>query len=103
MIIFVAKHQLLKTLISVLLYDVSLKGAAPFDKDTLLSSRKLGFGINLQKLIFDHVVHINKIFLTDALMNVQVNEKGEANYLNAINAGACNAKMLKLKVVTEVI
>jgi AsmA protein len=26
------------------------------------------------------VVHINKIFLTDALMNVQVNEKGEANY-----------------------
>ncbi|MFI5124273.1 MAG: AsmA family protein, partial [Chitinophagales bacterium] len=66
--------------LTLTLYDVSLKGSAPFDKDTLLSSRKLGFGINLKKLVFDHTVHINKIFLTDALVNVQVNEKGEANY-----------------------
>ncbi|HVU85509.1 MAG TPA: AsmA family protein, partial [Puia sp.] len=66
--------------LTLTLYDVDLKGSAPFDKDTLLSARKLGFGINLQKLIFNGVVHINKIYLTDALMNVQVSENGEANY-----------------------
>ena len=45
-----------------------------------MSARKLGFGINLQELIFNRAVHINKLYLTDALMNVQVSEKGEANY-----------------------
>lgn len=63
---------------------MDLRGSAPFDKDTLLSARKLGFRINLKKLIFDPVVHVNKIFLTNApMMNVQVNAKGEANYNSA--------------------
>jgi AsmA protein len=66
--------------LTLTLYDVDLRGSAPFDKDTLLSARKLGFGINLQKLILDHVVHINKIYLTDSRVRVLVNEKGEANY-----------------------
>lgn len=68
--------------LTLTLYNVDLRGSAPFDKDTLLSARKLGFGINLKKLIFDRVVHVNKIFLTDARMNVQANAKGEANKIN---------------------
>ncbi|HTB27168.1 MAG TPA: AsmA-like C-terminal region-containing protein [Puia sp.] len=66
--------------LTLTLYDVDLKGSAPFQTDTLLSAGKLGFGVNIQKLIFNHQVSINKIFLNDAYMHVLVNEKGEANY-----------------------
>ena len=66
--------------LTLTLYDVDLKGSAPFQTDTLLSAGKLGFGVNIQKLIFNHEVSINKIFLNDAYMHVLVNEKGEANY-----------------------
>ena len=42
---------------------------------------KKGFQIiNLKSLIFDKAVTIDKIFLSDAFVNVKVNEKGEANY-----------------------
>ena len=66
--------------LTLTLYDVDLKGSAPFQTDTLLSAGKLGFGVNIQKLIFNHQVSINKIFLTEAYIHVLVNEKGEANY-----------------------
>jgi AsmA protein len=62
------------------LYDVDLKGSAPFLQDTLLSAERLGFGINLKKLIFDHLVSINKIYLTGAYIHVMVNDSGQANY-----------------------
>jgi AsmA protein len=66
--------------LTLTLYDVDLKGSAPFERDTLLSALKLGFGVNLQKLIFNHEVSINKIYLNDAFIHVMVNEKGLANY-----------------------
>jgi AsmA protein len=66
--------------LTLTLYDVDLKGSAPFEKDTLLAAEKLGFGVNLQKLIFNHQVTINKIYLNTAYMHVLVNEKGLANY-----------------------
>ena len=62
------------------LQNVDLKGSAPFQKDTLLSADQLGFGINLKKLIIDHQVSINKIYLKDAYIHVLVDEKGQANY-----------------------
>lgn len=65
---------------TVSLYDFSLKGSAPFKKDTLVAADEIAFGINLKKLLFDSKVHIDKIFLSDADMHVMVNEKGEANY-----------------------
>lgn len=58
----------------------SLKGAVPFQKDTLVSTDEIAFGINLKSLIFDKKVTIDKIFISDAFINVKVNEKGEANY-----------------------
>lgn len=66
--------------LTLTLYNVDLKGSAPFQKDTLLYADKLGFGVNLEKLIFDHQVSVNKIFLTGAYMHVLVDEKGQANY-----------------------
>ena len=62
------------------LQKVDLKGAAPFESDTLLSADQLGFGINLKKLIVDHQVSINKIYIRGAYIHVLVNEKGQANY-----------------------
>ena len=66
--------------LTLTLYDVHLRGSAPFEKDTLLNAAKLGFGVNLKKFFFDHQVSINKIFLTSADIRIQVNTKGEANY-----------------------
>lgn len=62
------------------LHDFTLKGSAPFKKDTLVAAGKISFGINLKTLLFDKKITIDKIFLSDALINVKVNEKGEANY-----------------------
>ena len=58
----------------------TLKGSAPYANETLVSADEIAFGINLKSLLFDKAVTIDKIFLSDALMNVKVNEKGEANY-----------------------
>lgn len=65
--------------LTLTLYDVSLKGAAPFQKDTLVAARAVSLGINLAT-VFSSTININKIYLDDANIHVQVNEKGEANY-----------------------
>ena len=62
------------------LNEFCLKGSAPFKKDTLLAANEIAFGINLKTLIFDRKVTIDKIFISDAFMNVKVNTNGEANY-----------------------
>nr|MBA4167152.1 AsmA family protein [Chitinophagaceae bacterium] len=66
--------------LTVTLYDVVLKGSAPFKKDTLVSSQEIALGINLKSLIFNKRIDIDRIFVSGALMNVKINEKGEANY-----------------------
>ena len=66
--------------LTVTLYDFTLKGSAPFKKDTLVAADEIALGINLKSLVFDKSIRINKIFISDALMNVQVNKQGEANY-----------------------
>ncbi len=62
------------------LHDVTLKGSAPFKKDTLVAADEIALGINLGSLIFKRKIHIDKIFVSNGFINVQVNEKGEANY-----------------------
>ena len=66
--------------LTVTLYDVSLKGSAPFKKDTLVAADEIALGINISSLIFGRQIHIDKIFLSDARISVLVNEAGEANY-----------------------
>lgn len=62
------------------LNEFCLRGSAPFKKDTLVAANEIAFGINLKTLIFDRKVTIDKIFISDAFMNVKVNANGEANY-----------------------
>lgn len=66
--------------LTVSLDDLSLKGSAPYQNDTLLKADQVAFGINLKRLIFDNEVKIDELYVSDAFINVKVNEKGEANY-----------------------
>lgn len=66
--------------LTLTLHDFSLKGSAPYASDTLIAAEKLSLGINLKSLFFDKEVNVNKIFLTHAFLNVQIDEKGQANY-----------------------
>jgi AsmA protein len=71
--------------LTLTLSDFSLKGAAPFKNENLIAANEVAFGINIKSLLFDKTVNIDKIYLSDALVNVKVNAKGEANY-NVYNA-----------------
>ncbi|UUF13786.1 MULTISPECIES: AsmA family protein [Flavobacterium] len=66
--------------LTVSLDDISMTGSKPFSNDTLLKADQVAFGINLKRLIFDSEVKINKLYVSNALINVMVNEKGQANY-----------------------
>lgn len=66
--------------LTVSLDDFALKGSSPYKNDTLVAAKEIGFGINLKTLIFDGAVNIDEIFVSDGLINVKVNEKGQANY-----------------------
>ncbi len=71
------------------LYNVSLKGSAPFSSDTLLAAEELALGINLRSLIGNQVI-VNRIFLEKAKFNVLVDSLGRANY-NVLNTGASSS------------
>lgn len=66
--------------LTVSLDDFALKGSSPYKNDTLVAAKEIAFGINLKSLIFDGAVNIDKIFVSEGLINIKVNEKGQANY-----------------------
>ncbi|WP_444647860.1 AsmA family protein [Flavobacterium columnare] len=59
--------------------DFQLTGAAPFERINLIKSDEIAFGIDIQEL-FKGKIHINKLFLDNAEINVLVDKKGHANY-----------------------
>lgn len=61
------------------LNQFTLKGAAPFEKDTLLYCKELSFGVNLSTL-FSSQIKIDKVFLDESVINIKVDAKGNANY-----------------------
>ncbi len=65
--------------LTVTLYKVDLKGSAPFEKETLLKADELALGINLSTL-FEDKITINKFFVSDADIHIQVDSLGNANY-----------------------
>ena len=65
--------------LTLTLYNVELKGSAPFKKDTLIATDELALGIDLGSL-FKKQININQFFLTKAFINIKVNEAGQANY-----------------------
>ena len=66
--------------LTLTLDEFSLNGSAPFEKQSLITAKKIGFGIDIPSMLFGNEAQIDKIFIENAHINVQVNKKGEANY-----------------------
>ena len=66
--------------LTLTLNQFSLNGSAPYKSEKLIIANEIAFGINIKSLIFDKKIKIDKIFISDALINVKVNENGAANY-----------------------
>lgn len=77
--------------LTLTLTDFSLQGSEPYKDETLVSANEISFGINIKNLIFDKRINIDEIYVSNALMNVKVNAKGEANY-NVYNSDAKETK-----------
>jgi AsmA protein len=66
-------------LLTLTLEDFLMKGSEPYKNDTLISAKGISLGVNLKSL-FGQAIQINKIFLENAFINVQVDENGLPNY-----------------------
>ena len=64
--------------LTLTLYDVRLKGSVPFQDQELIDAREISLGVDLSSIFSE--VDIDKIFLTDAYINVQADSMGHANY-----------------------
>src|ERR1700761_1077795 len=65
--------------LTLTLYDLDLKGSAPFDNDTLVAAKEISFGIDLGT-VFQKKLTIDKIYLDNALINIQSDSAGHVNY-----------------------
>ncbi|MDR3713386.1 MAG: AsmA-like C-terminal region-containing protein [Puia sp.] len=65
--------------LTLTLYDLDLKGSAPFEKDVLVKADEIALGVDLRS-VFSSSVRIDKIFLVNAFINIQVDKEGHANY-----------------------
>ena len=65
--------------LTLALKDFSLKGSAPFEKDTLVSAREISLGINVMSL-FGPTIRINRVYLDRAKVTLQYNENGKSNF-----------------------
>jgi AsmA protein len=66
--------------LTLTLDEFSLNGSAPFKKNSLLTAKEIGFGIDIPSMLFGNEAQIDEIFIENAKINIQVNNKGEANY-----------------------
>lgn len=73
------------------LHNFTLKGSAPFEKDTLLYTKDLSFRLDMST-VFSSQIKIDQIFLDQASINIKVDEKGNANYNVYQSTGKATAK-----------
>jgi AsmA protein len=65
--------------LTVTMYDVNLKGSAPFKDETLIDAKEIALGIDLSTL-FEQRITINKFYVSEGLFNIQTDSLGNANY-----------------------
>ena len=65
--------------LTLTLNDFSLGGSAPFQNDTLVAAKEVSLAIDLSS-VFKSKININKIYLSEAFINIQVDSSGKANY-----------------------
>jgi AsmA protein len=65
--------------LTLTLYDFRLKGSEPFATETLIEADEIALGVDISSALSSKI-KIDKIFLTGALINIQVDTAGHANY-----------------------
>jgi AsmA protein len=65
--------------LTLTLNDFLLDGSAPFQNDTLVAAKEVSLAIDLSS-VFKSKININKIYLSQAVINIQVDSSGKANY-----------------------
>ncbi len=79
--------------LTLTLYDCSLMGSAPYEKDTLVQAKEVALGINLPSLL-SKKINVNEIYLTEAFIKVLVDADGKPNY-NVYKSVAAKANTAK--------
>jgi AsmA protein len=74
--------------LTLTLEDFCLKGSAPFQQDTLVSAKDISFAVDLTSLLKTKL-KVNKIYLSDAFINIEVDSAGKSNY-NVYNSPVKN-------------
>ncbi|WP_431212838.1 AsmA family protein [Puia sp. P3] len=64
--------------LTLTLYNVRLGGSAPFEKEQLIKANEISLGVDLRSVFSE--VTIDKIYLTDAAINIRVDSTGRPNY-----------------------
>ena len=64
--------------LTLTLHDVRLQGSAPFEKENLIEADEISLGVDIRSIFSE--VTINKLFLTNAFINIQADTAGRANY-----------------------
>ncbi|HEX9509996.1 MAG TPA: AsmA family protein, partial [Puia sp.] len=93
--------------LTLTLHDFKLKGSAPFEKETLIEADEVALGVDLRSVFSE--VNIDKIFLTNAFINIQVDTAGNANYniyaskkskgpSSAADSGSASLKIQKILI-----
>src|SRR4030095_3412027 len=65
--------------LTLTLYDVSLKGSAPFEKDTLIRANEIALGVALNT-IFSEKILVDEIYLSNGNIDIKVDKNGKPNY-----------------------
>ncbi len=66
--------------LTLTLNEFSLNGSIPFQNQSLVNAKEISFGINVYSVFFGSQTQIDKIYLDNAAINIQVNKNGIANY-----------------------
>ncbi|MBS1602935.1 MAG: AsmA family protein [Bacteroidetes bacterium] len=64
--------------LTLTLYNVRLSGSAPFEKEQLIRANEISLGVDLRSVFSE--VTIDKIYLTDAVINILIDSSGRPNY-----------------------
>lgn len=64
--------------LTLTLYDFKMKGSAPFEREPLIEADEAALGVDLTSVF--STLKIDKLFLTHAFINIQVDSSGHANY-----------------------
>ncbi|WP_153795993.1 AsmA family protein [Foetidibacter luteolus] len=87
--------------LTLTLYDVTLKGSAPYQQQNLISASELALGVNIPSIFSDRI-KIDEIYLTKSDINIRVDSLGRANYnvykSDTVQANPADSSSASLKI-----